>query len=143
VRCGCSMKICPPAAWARMHFWPLLTLAESQGEKHMLAKAAIEEDQPSPLSTMPEGLENCFTEEEFIDLVTFLLPAVRGTWVHGSSPSRRAKTGRCPRSYRTCWRSSISRTVTGHCREQSCGSSTRGERTAARREVFVAIVPST
>jgi putative membrane-bound dehydrogenase-like protein len=55
-----------------------LTLADNQGEKHLLAKADIEEHRPSPLSTMPEGLEKRFTEEEFIDLVAFLVSQKNG-----------------------------------------------------------------
>src|SRR5207247_8887000 len=43
-----------------------LTLADNQGQKHLLAKADIEAEQPSPVSTMPEGLEKRFTEQEFI-----------------------------------------------------------------------------
>jgi len=50
----------------------MLTLADSQGQKHLLAKADIEEQQPSLLSTMPDGLEKLFTENEFIDLIAFL-----------------------------------------------------------------------
>ncbi len=49
-----------------------LTLADNQGQKHALAKTDIEEQQPSPLSSMPEGLEKRFTEEELIDLIAFL-----------------------------------------------------------------------
>src|SRR5207253_167408 len=50
----------------------MLTLADNQGQKHVLAKADIEAQQPSPVSTMPEGLEKRFTEDEFIDLIAFL-----------------------------------------------------------------------
>ena len=50
-----------------------LTLADNQGHKHLLAKADIEEQQPSPLSTMPEGLEKRFTENEFVDLIAYLV----------------------------------------------------------------------
>jgi putative membrane-bound dehydrogenase-like protein len=50
-----------------------LTLGDTQGQKHVLAKADIEERQVSPLSTMPEGLEKRFTEEEFVDLIEFLV----------------------------------------------------------------------
>jgi hypothetical protein len=39
----------------------------------VLAKADIEDRQPSPLSTMPEGLEKRFSLDEFIDLVAFLV----------------------------------------------------------------------
>ena len=50
----------------------MLTLADNQGQKHVLAKADIEEQQPSPVSTMPEGLEQRYTENEFVDLIAFL-----------------------------------------------------------------------
>jgi putative membrane-bound dehydrogenase-like protein len=49
-----------------------VTLADNQGEKHVLAKADIEDQQNSPVSTMPEGLEKRFTEDEFVDLIAFL-----------------------------------------------------------------------
>jgi putative heme-binding domain-containing protein len=55
-----------------------LTLADNQGQKHTLAKADVEEQQPSPLSTMPEGLEKRFTEEEFVDLIAFLVSQKEG-----------------------------------------------------------------
>jgi putative membrane-bound dehydrogenase-like protein len=51
----------------------MLTLADQQAQKHVLAKADIEEQQPSPLSTMPDGLEKRFSEEEFVDLIAFLV----------------------------------------------------------------------
>jgi putative heme-binding domain-containing protein len=49
-----------------------LTLANNQGEKHLLPKADVEEQQASPVSSMPEDLEKRFTEDEFIDLIAFL-----------------------------------------------------------------------
>jgi hypothetical protein len=49
-----------------------LTLADSQGQKHVMTKADIEEQQPSPLSVMPEGFEKRFSEAEFVDLIAFL-----------------------------------------------------------------------
>jgi putative heme-binding domain-containing protein len=49
-----------------------LTLADNQGQKHELAKADIEERSVSPVSTMPEGLEQRWSEEEFVDLIAFL-----------------------------------------------------------------------
>jgi putative heme-binding domain-containing protein len=55
-----------------------LTLADNQGQKHVLAKADIEEQQPSPASTMPEGLEKRFTEDEFLDLIAFLAGQTAG-----------------------------------------------------------------
>ena len=50
-----------------------LTLADNQGQKNTLNRADIEEQQTSPLSTMPEGLEKRLTEDELIDLIAFLL----------------------------------------------------------------------
>jgi putative membrane-bound dehydrogenase-like protein len=49
-----------------------LTLADNQGQKHELAKADIEERYMSAVSTMPEGLEQRWSEEEFVDLIAFL-----------------------------------------------------------------------
>ncbi len=50
-----------------------LTIADNQGQKHVLAKGDIEERQVSPVSTMPEGLEKRLTPEEFVDLIAFLV----------------------------------------------------------------------
>jgi putative membrane-bound dehydrogenase-like protein len=50
-----------------------LTLADNQGQKHAVEKIDIEQQQPSPVSSMPEGLEKHFTQEEFIDLIAFLM----------------------------------------------------------------------
>jgi putative heme-binding domain-containing protein len=50
----------------------MLTTADNQGVKHQLAKADIEEANPSPISTMPEGLELRFSADEFVDLIAFL-----------------------------------------------------------------------
>jgi putative membrane-bound dehydrogenase-like protein len=49
-----------------------LTLVDKDGVKHPIAKADIEDLRASTLSTMPEGLEKRFTEQEFVDLVAFL-----------------------------------------------------------------------
>jgi len=49
-----------------------LTLADNQGLKHVIAKADIDDQKPSTLSTMPDGLEQRYTEAEFVDLVAFL-----------------------------------------------------------------------
>jgi putative heme-binding domain-containing protein len=49
-----------------------LTLADNQGRTHVLPRAAIEAQQPSPVSTMPEGLEQRLREDEFVDLIAFL-----------------------------------------------------------------------
>jgi putative membrane-bound dehydrogenase-like protein len=56
----------------------MLTLADNQGQQHVVAKTSIEEKQPSPLSTMPEGLEKHFTEDEFLDLIAFLVGQKEG-----------------------------------------------------------------
>lgn len=50
-----------------------LTLADQKGEKHVLAKADIEAQQPQPKSTMPDNLAQQFSTEQFVDLVTFLV----------------------------------------------------------------------
>jgi putative membrane-bound dehydrogenase-like protein len=49
-----------------------LTLVDSQGQKHEIAKADIDEQTTSPLSTMPEGLEKRIAEDEFVDLIAYL-----------------------------------------------------------------------
>jgi putative heme-binding domain-containing protein len=50
-----------------------VTLGDSQGKKHLVAKADIGEQQPHPLSLMPEGLERPLTVDEFVDLVAYLV----------------------------------------------------------------------
>jgi putative heme-binding domain-containing protein len=50
-----------------------LTLADNQGQKYAVAKTDIEQQQPSPVSSMPEGLEKRFTQDEFVDLIAFLM----------------------------------------------------------------------
>jgi putative membrane-bound dehydrogenase-like protein len=49
-----------------------LTLADNQGQKHVVPQANIEALQPSPLSTMPDNLEQRLSEAEFVDLIAFL-----------------------------------------------------------------------
>ena len=49
-----------------------LVLADNQGQKHELSTADIEERHASPVSTMPEGLEQRLSEDEFVDLIAFL-----------------------------------------------------------------------
>jgi hypothetical protein len=39
----------------------------------VLAKSEIEDQQPQPVSTMPEGLEKRLTVDEFVDLIAFLV----------------------------------------------------------------------
>jgi putative membrane-bound dehydrogenase-like protein len=48
------------------------TLADNQGQKQPVAKAAIEEQKASLVSTMPDGLEKRITQEEFVDLIAYL-----------------------------------------------------------------------
>ncbi len=49
-----------------------MTFADNTGLKHQLTKASIDEVQPSQVSTMPEGLEQRLTADEFVDLIAFL-----------------------------------------------------------------------
>jgi putative heme-binding domain-containing protein len=49
-----------------------LTLGDSQGNKHVLKKADIEQQQPQPASGMPDGLEKPLRTDEFVDLIAFL-----------------------------------------------------------------------
>jgi putative membrane-bound dehydrogenase-like protein len=55
-----------------------LTLADNQGQKHPVAKTDIDEQQPSPVSSMPEGFEKRFTQDEFVDLIAFLMSQKEG-----------------------------------------------------------------
>ena len=50
-----------------------ITLADSQVQKHTIARADIESQQRHVLSSMPDGLERRLTEDEFVDLVSFLV----------------------------------------------------------------------
>jgi putative heme-binding domain-containing protein len=49
-----------------------LTLADGEGNKHVVKKSAIEKQQEQDTSVMPEGLEKQFGVDEFVDLVAFL-----------------------------------------------------------------------
>jgi putative membrane-bound dehydrogenase-like protein len=50
-----------------------LTLADNEAKKHELKKADIQEQRPVGVSTMPDGAEKRMTEQEFIDLVAYLV----------------------------------------------------------------------
>jgi putative heme-binding domain-containing protein len=50
----------------------MLTLVDNQAQKHVISKVDIDQQKPSPLSTMPEGLEKRLSEDEFVDLVALL-----------------------------------------------------------------------
>jgi putative heme-binding domain-containing protein len=49
-----------------------ITLADQQGQRHVLARSSVEEVRAQTQSTMPEGLEQRFTPAEFVDLIEFL-----------------------------------------------------------------------
>jgi putative membrane-bound dehydrogenase-like protein len=49
------------------------TLGNIRGEKLLVAKADVDEQQPHAVSTMPEGLDRLLTTEEFVDLIAFLV----------------------------------------------------------------------
>ncbi|HKI37294.1 MAG TPA: PVC-type heme-binding CxxCH protein [Gemmataceae bacterium] len=49
-----------------------LTLGDAKGDKQVLRKAEIDEQQPQATSIMPEGLEKQFSADEFVDLIGFL-----------------------------------------------------------------------
>ena len=50
-----------------------LTIGDNQGKVHSINKADIEEIRIQPRSTMPDGLEERLTDQEFIDLLEYLL----------------------------------------------------------------------
>jgi putative heme-binding domain-containing protein len=50
-----------------------ITLVDRETKKHVVAKSEIESQKKQSTSTMPEGLEKRLTEEEFVDLLAFLL----------------------------------------------------------------------
>jgi putative membrane-bound dehydrogenase-like protein len=49
-----------------------LTVVDSTAQKHVLARSEVEAQTRQAASTMPEGLEKRLTEDEFVDLVSFL-----------------------------------------------------------------------
>ena len=50
-----------------------ITLADSEAKKYELKKADILEQRPLSVSTMPEGAEKRLTEQEFVDLIAYLV----------------------------------------------------------------------
>jgi putative heme-binding domain-containing protein len=50
-----------------------LTLVDAEIKKHELKKADVVEQRPVTVSAMPEGLENRLTEQEFVDLIAYLV----------------------------------------------------------------------
>jgi putative membrane-bound dehydrogenase-like protein len=57
-----------------------ITIVDNQAKKHVVARADIEEQKKQAGSAMPEGLETRLTEDEFVDLISYLvsLKEVRG-----------------------------------------------------------------
>jgi putative heme-binding domain-containing protein len=51
----------------------VLTLADNEGKKHELPRDRIDSVKKVPGSAMPDGLEKRLTEDEFVDLVSFLM----------------------------------------------------------------------
>jgi hypothetical protein len=49
------------------------TLGNIRGEKVLVTKADVDEQQAHRVSTMPEGLERMLTADEFVDLIAFLV----------------------------------------------------------------------
>ena len=54
---------------------------DSEAKKHVIARSRIDAVKKQPGSAMPDGLEKRLTEDEFVDLVSFL--------VHLKGPRRR------------------------------------------------------
>jgi putative membrane-bound dehydrogenase-like protein len=49
-----------------------ITLVDNQAAKHVIARADMEDVQKAAASTMPDGLEKRLTEDEFVDLISYL-----------------------------------------------------------------------
>ena len=50
-----------------------LTLGDKEGKLHKIMKSEIEEQSVQKISTMPDGVDKRLTQQEFIDLVEFLV----------------------------------------------------------------------
>ena len=50
-----------------------LTLGDKEGKLHKIVKSEIEEQSVQRISTMPDGVDKRLTEQEFIDLIAFLV----------------------------------------------------------------------
>ena len=53
-----------------------LTLGDKEGKLHKIMKSEIEEQSVQKISTMPDGVDKRLTQQEFIDLVEFLVAAI-------------------------------------------------------------------
>jgi putative heme-binding domain-containing protein len=49
-----------------------LILGDAKGNKQTIARTNIDSARPSPVSTMPEGLEQSMSADDFVDLIAFL-----------------------------------------------------------------------
>jgi putative heme-binding domain-containing protein len=49
-----------------------LTLGDTKGDKHVIARKHIDELRPLAISTMPDGLERGLSADDFVDLIAFL-----------------------------------------------------------------------
>ncbi|MBO10138.1 MAG: hypothetical protein CMJ68_05190 [Planctomycetaceae bacterium] len=50
-----------------------LTLGDKEGQLHKVAKSDIEEESVQRISTMPDGIDKRLTQQDFIDLIEFLV----------------------------------------------------------------------
>ena len=50
-----------------------LTLVDGEVRRHELKKADVTGQRPLAVSTMPDGLEKRLTEQEFVDLIAYLV----------------------------------------------------------------------
>jgi len=50
-----------------------VVLVDNQAKKHVLTKSDIDSQRKGTLSTMPDGFEKTFTEDEFVDLISYLV----------------------------------------------------------------------
>ena len=50
-----------------------LTLGDKEGKLHKVIKSEIDEQSVQAISTMPDGIDKRLTQQEFIDLIAFLV----------------------------------------------------------------------
>ena len=50
-----------------------MTLGDKEGKLHKIMKSEIEEKSVQKISTMPDGVDKRLTQQEFIDLIEFLV----------------------------------------------------------------------
>ncbi len=59
-----------------------ITLHTGASESRTLDRDDVLSMDPSPISIMPEGLDSGLSDEELIDLITFLLSLNNDRWLH-------------------------------------------------------------